>query len=143
LPTLFTPLAFLIITSAANNNQKASGVKRVGNARLALTCKGTKFVWTEECQIAFNNLKERLVTAPVSAYPNFDKNFILEIDASIKGIGAVLSQQQEDGQVHPVAFASRALGLGPIAPPAFYTSNDNLKHKIPLYGCDCHVTKAQ
>jgi len=36
LPTLFTPLAFLIILAAlaANNNQKASGVKRVGNARL-------------------------------------------------------------------------------------------------------------
>jgi len=49
------------------------------------------------------------VTAPVLTYPNFDKNFILETDANIKGIGAMLSQQQEDGWVHPVAFASRAL----------------------------------
>lgn len=77
----------------------------------ALTCKGTEFVWTEECQTAFDNLKARLVTAPVLAFPNFEKNFILETDASIKGLGAVLSQQQEDGQIHPVAFASRALSL--------------------------------
>jgi len=75
----------------------------------ALTCNSTKFVWTEECQIAFDDLKEQLVTAPALAYPNFDKNFILETDANIKGIRVVLSQQQEEGQVHPVAFASRAL----------------------------------
>ena len=75
----------------------------------ALTCKGAEFAWTEECQIAFDNLKGKLVTAPVLAFPNFDKSFVLETDASIKGLGAVLSQQQEDGQLHPVAFASRAL----------------------------------
>ena len=61
----------------------------------------------KECQTAFDNLKGKLVTAPVLAFPNFDKSFV--IDASIKGLGAVLSQQQEDGQMHPVAFASRAL----------------------------------
>lgn len=43
------------------------------------------------------------------AYPSFDKDFALETDASIQGIGAVLSQQQSDGHLHPVAYTSRAL----------------------------------
>ena len=46
------------------------------------------------------------MTALVLAFP---KGFILEMDTSIKGLGAVLSQQQEDDQIHPVAFASRVL----------------------------------
>ena len=66
-------------------------------------------MWTEECQSAFQNLKRKLVTAPVLAFPNFDKGFVLETDASIKGLGAVLSQRQEDDQMHPVVFASGAL----------------------------------
>ena len=74
-----------------------------------LTKHGTQFTWTDECQRAFTTLKENLCTAPVLAYPSFAKDFILETDASIDGIGAVLSQSQADGCVHPVAFASRSL----------------------------------
>ena len=39
----------------------------------ALTCKGAEFMWTEECQIAIDNLKGRLVTAPVLAFPILTK----------------------------------------------------------------------
>ena len=52
-------------------------------------------MWKEECQSAFDDLKRKLVIAPVLAFPNFDKRFVLETDASIKGFGAMLSQQQE------------------------------------------------
>ena len=74
-----------------------------------LTCKDTRFDWSPECQIAFQELKQRLSSAPVLAYPNFDAQFVLETDASNKGLGAVLSQAQEGGNLHPVGYASRAL----------------------------------
>ena len=75
----------------------------------ALTRKGASFSWSEGCEHAFQELKRRLCESPILAYPAFDKQFVLETDASIKGIGAVLSQTQSDGKLHPIAFASRAL----------------------------------
>ena len=54
-------------------------------------------------------LRKALIEVPVLAYPNFTKSFRLETDACVKGLGAVLSQLQGDGKVHPVAYASRAL----------------------------------
>ena len=67
------------------------------------------FDWTPECTAAFTTLKTKLCEAPILVYPSFDKDFTLETDASIDGIGAVLSQPQADGCLHPVAFASRSL----------------------------------
>ena len=71
----------------------------------ALTRNGVVFEWTEDCQAAFDSLKQSLTTAPVLCYPAFDLPFVL----SVKGIGAILSQVQRDGQCHPVAYASRSL----------------------------------
>lgn len=71
-----------------------------------LTCKNAHFVWTPACQSA---LKNRLVAPPVLAYPCFQRDFVLETDASIDGIGAVLGQYQDDRKVHPVSYASRVL----------------------------------
>ena len=64
---------------------------------------------TPEALIAFETLKERCLQAPVLAFPDFQKPFLLETDASGKGLGAVLSQKQDDGHYHPVAYASRTL----------------------------------
>jgi hypothetical protein len=50
-------------------------------------------------------LKEKLTTAPVLAYPDFSRDFVLETDASVQ---AVLGQYQKDDKVPPVAYASRA-----------------------------------
>jgi len=74
-----------------------------------LTCKNVTFEWSQEYQTAFEELKRRLITPSVLAYPNFDLDFALETDASHQGLGAVLSQRQEDGRFHPIAYASRAL----------------------------------
>ena len=67
------------------------------------------FEWTIEHQEAFHALKEALCTAPVLGYPDFSREFILETDASLKGLGAVLSQQQKDGSVCVIAYANQSL----------------------------------
>lgn len=64
--------------------------------------------WTPECDTCFHQLREALISAPVLAYADFQKPFVLEIDASHGGLGAVLSQEQ-GGKIRPVAFASRGL----------------------------------
>ena len=87
------------------------GFAKVASPLHALTRKGVTFAWSPECEAAFNQLKSLLITAPVLAYPQFgpDKSFVLETDASGCGLGAVLSQEQSDGKLHPIAYASRSL----------------------------------
>ena len=64
--------------------------------------------WSESCQQAFQALKDALVSAPVLGYADFSQPFILETDASLDGLGAVLSQER-DGVRHVIAFTSRSL----------------------------------
>ena len=56
---------------------------------------------------AFDHLKAACLQVPILAFPDFDKPFLLEMDASGRGLGAVLSQKQADGWYHPIAYASR------------------------------------
>ncbi|KAG1930572.1 interleukin-1 receptor accessory protein-like 1-A [Pimephales promelas] len=64
--------------------------------------------WSEECEGSFELLKSKLTTTPVLAYADFSLPFILEVDASYGGLGAVLSQEQQ-GKVRPIAYGSRSL----------------------------------
>ncbi|XP_062404413.1 uncharacterized protein LOC134094507 [Sardina pilchardus] len=64
--------------------------------------------WTDACETSFQALKQRLVSAPTLAFADFNLPFILEVDASHTGLGAVLSQEQQ-GKIRPVAYASRSL----------------------------------
>ena len=86
-----------------------SGFAKIANPLYALTRKNVEFHWNAECQEAFEQLKMKLTSSPVLAYPKFDRCFVLETDASGIGLGAVLSQIQDNGELHPLAFASRAL----------------------------------
>lgn len=69
-----------------------------------LTRKGIKFQWTEQCEQSFQELKRRLVTAPVLTIPDGLEGFVIYSDASKQGIGCVLMQK---GKV--IAYASRQL----------------------------------
>ena len=64
---------------------------------------------TPEAREAFDCLKAACLQAPILSFPNFSKPFLLETDASGKGLGAVLSQKQSNGQYHPIAYASRIM----------------------------------
>ena len=52
------------------------------------------------------------MTAPILVFADFQKPLRLETDASREGLGAILLQEFDDGQYHPVAFASRELKGG-------------------------------
>ena len=67
--------------------------------------KKNSFVWTEQQDQAFQNLKTIMSNPPVLALPDFSQPFVLEADASGNGIGAVLMQQGK-----PISFISKTLG---------------------------------
>ena len=72
------------------------------------------FWWTAECETVFDTLRAKLLTAPVLGYPDFTKDFTLETDATKVGLGAILSQYQEDQKLHPVAYASRSTSASEV-----------------------------
>lgn len=74
------------------------------------SCKLRPEHWTEDQVRSFEGLKSSLINSVVLAHPKFDQPFILSTDASLDGLGAVLSQVQEgDTMARPIAFASKSL----------------------------------
>jgi len=71
--------------------------------------KDTPFKWGKEQQEAFENIAQAMATADVVAHPDLKKPFIVTTDASGHGLGAILSQKDEEGQERVVQYASRGL----------------------------------
>lgn len=69
-----------------------------------LTKKDRSFDFNTKCKRAFQNIKEKLISAPVLKFPDFEKKFTLTTDASNTGLGAILSQEG-----HPICYMSRTL----------------------------------
>jgi hypothetical protein len=73
---------------------------------IELTKKGAEFVWTDRHEDAFNTLISKMAARPILLQPYFTKQFVLQTDASVLGIGAVLLQQGETSKLQPVEFFS-------------------------------------
>ena len=65
--------------------------------------------WTDECQTAIEKLKSLCTDTPILVYANYKKPFQLQTDANDLGLGAVLYQQDDEGQQRVIAYASRSL----------------------------------
>jgi hypothetical protein len=72
-----------------------------------LTRKNYHFVWSDECSKSFETLKKAFTTAPILRHFDYDKEIIVETDASDYISASVLSQYNDEGILHPVAFFSK------------------------------------
>ena len=70
--------------------------------------KNVRFVWSEECETAFRQLIEALVSEPILGFPDFTKDFLLQVDASKTSLGYVLSQIKDEEEA-AIAFGGRSL----------------------------------
>ena len=93
------------------------GFAAIAAPLFALTRKEALFHWSEDCQAAFDQLKTRLTTSPITAFPDFSQAFRLYTDASTAGLGAILAQVRE-GKESIICCASRALNKAEKSYPA-------------------------
>ena len=81
---------------------------KIAGPLIDMTKKYERFIWSEECEKAFVTLKQKLISPPILAYPDFNKPYILQTDASDECVGMVLAQIQ-DGQERVIAYAGKRL----------------------------------
>ena len=86
--------------TSTNNKKKARTNK---NTTTVIEQEQRIFKWKTKHQDAFDALKEALSTAPVLGYPDFYRKFILKTDASLNGLGTILSQKGKDGKILVIA----------------------------------------
>lgn len=86
------------------------GFAQIASPLNKLTSKHAKFEWTDQCQEAFETLKQALITAPILAYPDFTQPFHLFVNASQTGIGLTLGQII-DGKEKVVAYTGRDFNM--------------------------------
>lgn len=93
-------------------------------------------VWTPECQNAFDEIKSRMVQAPILQPPNQDLPYVIETDASDYGVGAVLLQENpQDGLLHPLAFESKKLSAAERNYPAQERELLGILHALRSWRC--------
>ena len=95
------------------------GFSTLAKPLIALTCKGTPFLWTMAAQKSFEALKQAFSTAPVLLHADPRKPFQVETDASDFAIGAILSQADDTNIMHPVAYYSRKFTPAEINYPIY------------------------
>ena len=81
----------------------------VAQPLIALTRKNARFVWDDQCQLAFDQLKQLLTEAPVLAHADIGRPYKLYTDASLNCVGAILTQDGPDGHEHVIHYLSQQL----------------------------------
>lgn len=91
--------------------------------------------WTPECQSAFEEIQSRMIQAPTLVPPNAARPFVIETDASDFGVGAVLLQEGDDGELHPLAFESKKLSSAERNYPAQERELLGILHALRSWRC--------
>lgn len=87
--------------------------------------------WTDDCRQAFSRLKQTVIDCVLLAHPDFNRPFLVSVDASSSGLGAVLSQVPENGDTaRPVYFASKSLSFTQSKYPAHWLEFYALKWAV-------------
>ena len=112
---------------------------KIAKPLTSLLEKNVAFVWTDERQMAFDELKKRLTTAPVLTLPDQAKRFTVYCDASKDGLGCVLMQE---GRM--IAYASRQLRRHELNYPTHDLELAAVVHALKiwrhyLYGQRCDI----
>uniref|UniRef100_A0A3B3SNI1 Gypsy retrotransposon integrase-like protein 1 n=1 Tax=Paramormyrops kingsleyae TaxID=1676925 RepID=A0A3B3SNI1_9TELE len=115
-----------VLTAGQKRKCRGKVTKQVGTFR-----KLKASDWTTECDTSFSTLKEKLLNCAVLAHPDFSRPFILSIDASLDGLGAVLSQiPPGEDKARPIAFASKTLTTSQRRYPAHRLEFLSLKWSV-------------
>ena len=87
------------------------GMAQTASPLYELTKKSSRWKWTESCESAFNDLRKALVVHPLLlAHPDWEKEFVIEADASATAVAAILSQRDDHtGELRPIDYFSSAL----------------------------------
>eukprot|EP01117_Protostelium_nocturnum_P013214 TRINITY_DN4915_c0_g1_i4.p1 TRINITY_DN4915_c0_g1~~TRINITY_DN4915_c0_g1_i4.p1 ORF type:complete len:1172 (+),score=124.10 TRINITY_DN4915_c0_g1_i4:812-4327(+) len=104
-----TQAVYRFVGIASYYRRFIKGFAEIAEPLHRLTRLNVPFVWTEECEKAFQELKNRLISQPILRHPNFSKPFIIATDASKVDISAILSQKDERGLEYVIAYSSRLL----------------------------------
>ena len=118
---------FAKVSSPLTELLKGTRVKRGNHSKFV----PVPFVWGKSQEQSFSGLKHGLCQNVCLKHPDFSKPFVLELDASRGGLGAVLAQEK-DGSIRPVAFASRKTTLSESNYPS---------HKLEFLALKWAVTK--
>jgi hypothetical protein len=84
-----------------------TGYSNIVAPMTCLTRKNTHFIWSDECSKSFETIKQAITTGPILRHFDYDREIIVETDASDYVSAGVLSQYDDQGILHPVAFFSK------------------------------------
>lgn len=81
-----------------------------------LTRKSQPFIWSNDCENAFNLIRQKLMSPPILQYPIPEKEYTITVDASQKACSGVLSQKYDDLDL-PISYISRSFEKGELNKP--------------------------